>query len=132
MLLLNHISSHIIHLFLSLFFPLSFLTLFLLINPQIIITLFSTFPPHFYIFISSQLSTLISLFLHPFIFFYFLLFLFYYKFAILLHSIHNFFNSHTKCFLTLSLSLSKFVFIFWWIFFFILYLYFRLINFYVL
>ena len=130
MLLLNHISSHIIHLFLSLFFPLSFLTLFLLINPQIIITLFSTFPPHFYIFISSLLFTLISLFLHPFIFFYFLLFLFYYKFAILLHSIHNFFNSHTKCFLTLSLSLN--LFSYFGGFFFILYLYVRLINFYVL
>ena len=70
--------------------------------------------PYFYLFISSPLLTLISLFLYPFIFLLLWLFLSlssYYKFANLFHSIHIL--SHKKV-ITLSLSC---VFFFFWVFF---------------
>ena len=65
MLLLSHISSQIIHLsqpFLSYFLPFFLLIMFLTA------TLSLAFLPLFYFFIFPLLSTLISLFLHPFLF----------------------------------------------------------------
>ena len=132
-LLLNHISNYIIHLFSTI--SLLFLTIFLLINlPKYCYTISNLSPP-FYLFISPLLFTLILLFLYPFIFLYFFLFLFspfYYKFSVLLHSMHSFPNSHTKRFSLFSLSkFFFFIFCFFFCFyiFFILHLYFRLINF---
>ena len=120
-LLLNHISGPIIHIFptLSLIFNFFF---FLLIS-QITCPL---------------LSTLISLFLYPFIFHYFWLFLFpssYYKFTIFSPILCIVFL-HTKSFFPLSLSLSQFIpffrFLFLFLFLFSLHLYFKLMNFYII
>ena len=101
-LLLNHISGPIIHVFpiLSLIF-----NFFFFLISQI------TF---------SLLSTLISLFLYPFIFHYFWFFLFpssYYKFTIFSPILCIVFL-HTKSFFFLSLSLSLSIFPFFWFFFF--------------
>ena len=63
---------------------------------------FSNFFPLFYMFISPLLSTLKSLFLYPFIFLYFWLFLFsssYYKFTFLFPILHSF-PTHNKLFLS--------------------------------
>ena len=85
---------------------------------------FSNFSHHFYLFISLLLSTLISLFLYPFIFLYFLLFLFpssYYKFTIIFSIILIVFHIQNviSLFVSLVFHIQKVIFLshFWWIFF---------------
>ena len=73
--------------------PLIFNSLSFLLISLLIVILFLTFPLPFTFFISSLPSILISLFPYPYIFLYFLFFLFpssYYKFTILSHLIHSF------------------------------------------
>ena len=88
-----------------------------------------------YLFISTLPSTLISLFLFPFIFLYFCLFLFtpsYYKFVTISFILCKVFPHKKKRFpLSLSLSLSlNFLVDFYFLFF--LHLYFKLIIFYII
>ena len=77
-----------------------------LINFQLIVIFFQTFPPPYFLFISPLLTILVSLFLYSFIFLYFWLFLFpssSYKFQIL-SSILCIVFPYTKCYF-ISLSL---------------------------
>ena len=81
-----------------------FLTLLLLINSQIIVTLFLTF-----------LLPFTFSYPHYYLFSFFLFSSFYYKFAIPSHSMHSFPNSYIK---RLSISLS-YIYIYIYFFFFI-------------
>ena len=104
MLMLSYINSHIIHPF-SILSLLFLILIFFLIDFPTYYHCFANISPPFYLFISLLLSTLISFFLYPFIFLYFLLFLFptsYYKFTVLFSILFIVF-SHTKCYFSLSL-----------------------------